>query len=147
MRRSSLVLVAVTLLAVVGTSFYSQGQPQNQPPRPRADETLAMWILIDGGKPTSLTWLHRQLQIRLQPDLSINRPGHVNHWWVPAESASVRSCQGNANLVTFSHQNGCWPHVDLQFSGLPGINVLSVVALSSVAPIPFLPQTSPIAIL
>ena len=46
MRRSSLVLVAVTLLAVVGTSFYSQGQPQNQPPRParsRADETLAMW--------------------------------------------------------------------------------------------------------
>jgi uncharacterized damage-inducible protein DinB len=45
MRRSSLVLVAVTLLAVVGTSFYSQGQ-QNQAPRPvrsRADETLEMW--------------------------------------------------------------------------------------------------------
>jgi len=43
------VLVAVTLLAVVGTSFYSQGQPQNQPPRParsRADETLAMWNSI-----------------------------------------------------------------------------------------------------
>ncbi len=49
MRRSSPVLVAVTLLAVVGTSFYSQGQPQNQPPRParsRADETLAMWNSI-----------------------------------------------------------------------------------------------------
>jgi hypothetical protein len=49
MRRSSLVLVAVTLLAVVGTSFYTQGQPQNQPPRParsRADETLAMWNSI-----------------------------------------------------------------------------------------------------
>ena len=49
MRRSSLVLVAVTLLAVVGTSFYSQGQPQNQPPRParsRADETLEMWNAI-----------------------------------------------------------------------------------------------------
>jgi hypothetical protein len=49
MRRSSLVLVAVTLLAVFGTSFYSQGQPQNQPPRParsRADETLAMWNSI-----------------------------------------------------------------------------------------------------
>jgi uncharacterized damage-inducible protein DinB len=49
MRRSSLVVVAVTLLAVVGTSFYSQGQPQNQPPRParsRADETLAMWNSI-----------------------------------------------------------------------------------------------------
>ena len=49
MRRSSLVLVAVTLLAVVGTSFYSQGQAQNQAPRParsRADETLAMWNSI-----------------------------------------------------------------------------------------------------
>jgi hypothetical protein len=49
MSRSSLVLVAVTLLAVVGISFYSQGQPQNQPPRParsRADETLAMWNCI-----------------------------------------------------------------------------------------------------
>jgi hypothetical protein len=42
-------VLAVTLLAVVGTSFYSQGQPQNQPPRParsRADETLAMWNSI-----------------------------------------------------------------------------------------------------
>jgi hypothetical protein len=49
MRRSSPVLGAVTLLAVVGTSFYSQGQPQNQPPCParsRADETLAMWKSI-----------------------------------------------------------------------------------------------------
>jgi uncharacterized damage-inducible protein DinB len=49
MRRSSLVIVAVTLLAVVGTSSYSQGQPQNQPSRParsRADETLAMWNSI-----------------------------------------------------------------------------------------------------
>ena len=48
MRRSSLLLVAVTLLAVVGTSFYSQGQ-QDQPPSParsRADETLAMWNSI-----------------------------------------------------------------------------------------------------
>jgi uncharacterized damage-inducible protein DinB len=46
MRRSSLVLVAVTVLAIVGTSFYSQGQAQNQAPRSarsRADETLAMW--------------------------------------------------------------------------------------------------------
>src|SRR5580698_10851210 len=49
MRRPSPVVVAVTLLAVVGTSFYSQGQPQNQPPRPvrsRADETLEMWNAI-----------------------------------------------------------------------------------------------------
>jgi uncharacterized damage-inducible protein DinB len=46
MKRSSLVLVAFTLLAVVGTSPYTQGQPQNQAPSParsRADETLAMW--------------------------------------------------------------------------------------------------------
>ena len=49
MNRSSLALVAVTLLAVVGTSLYSQSQPQNQTPSPvrsRADETLAMWNSI-----------------------------------------------------------------------------------------------------
>src|SRR5580700_7837833 len=49
MRRSSLMLVAVTLLAVVGTSFYSQGQAQSQAPRParsRADEMVAMWNSI-----------------------------------------------------------------------------------------------------
>jgi hypothetical protein len=41
--------VAVTLLAVIGTSFYSQGQAQKQAPTPvhsRADETLAMWNSI-----------------------------------------------------------------------------------------------------
>src|ERR1700738_416921 len=46
MRRSSLKLVAVTLLAAVGSSLYSQGQSQNQAPRParsRADETLDRW--------------------------------------------------------------------------------------------------------
>jgi len=46
MKRSSLALVAITLLAVVGTSLYSQGQSQNEAPRParsRADETLDMW--------------------------------------------------------------------------------------------------------
>ena len=49
MRRSSLALVAVTLIAVAGTSLYGQGQPQNQVPRPadsRADETLGMWNQI-----------------------------------------------------------------------------------------------------
>jgi uncharacterized damage-inducible protein DinB len=49
MKRSSLALVAVSLLAVVATSLYSQGQPQNQAPSParsRADETLAMWNSI-----------------------------------------------------------------------------------------------------
>jgi dienelactone hydrolase/uncharacterized damage-inducible protein DinB len=46
MKRSSLALVVVTLLAFLGTSLYGQGQPQNQAPRParsQADETLAMW--------------------------------------------------------------------------------------------------------
>ena len=49
MKRSSRALVAVTLLAIVGTSLYRQGQTQNQPPRParsRADETLEMWNAI-----------------------------------------------------------------------------------------------------
>jgi hypothetical protein len=50
MKRSVVALVAVTLLAVVGTNLYSQAQAQsqtqNQAPRPansRADETLEMW--------------------------------------------------------------------------------------------------------
>src|SRR3981081_2227361 len=45
-KRSGIALVAVILLAVVGTSLYSQGQSQNQAPRPaksRADETLDRW--------------------------------------------------------------------------------------------------------
>ena len=45
-RRSSLALAAVTLAAAFGTSLFSQGQPQNQAPRPalsRADETLEGW--------------------------------------------------------------------------------------------------------
>jgi uncharacterized damage-inducible protein DinB len=49
MSRSSLVRVAVTLFAFIGTSFYSQGQAQNEAPhaaRSRADETLAMWSSI-----------------------------------------------------------------------------------------------------
>ena len=39
-------MFAVSLLAVAGTSLYSQGEPQKQAPRPagsRADETLDMW--------------------------------------------------------------------------------------------------------
>jgi uncharacterized damage-inducible protein DinB len=46
MERSSLALLAVMLLAVVGTPLYGQGQSPNQAPRParsRADETLEMW--------------------------------------------------------------------------------------------------------
>jgi len=46
MTRSSLAVVGVILLAVVGTSLYSPCQSQNQAPRParsRTDETLDMW--------------------------------------------------------------------------------------------------------
>src|SRR5512142_1324602 len=46
---SGLALVVVTLLAAVETSSYSQGQTQNEAPRPvrsRADETLELWNLI-----------------------------------------------------------------------------------------------------
>ncbi len=49
MKRCSRPLVVVTLLVMVGTSLYSQGQAQNQPPSParsRADETLEMWNAI-----------------------------------------------------------------------------------------------------
>jgi len=46
MKRSSLALVAVALLAVAGTPLRGQGQTQNQTPRPmrsRAEETLQVW--------------------------------------------------------------------------------------------------------
>jgi len=46
MKRSSLVLVAVTLLAAAGMSLHSQAQTQNQPPSParsRSDEMLDRW--------------------------------------------------------------------------------------------------------
>ena len=49
MKRSSLAVFAVILLAVVGTSLYSPCQSQNQAPRParsRTDETLDMWNQI-----------------------------------------------------------------------------------------------------
>src|SRR3982074_394330 len=46
MKRSSLALVAVTLLAAIGMSLHSQVQTQNQPPSPsrsRSDEMLDRW--------------------------------------------------------------------------------------------------------
>jgi uncharacterized damage-inducible protein DinB len=49
MKRSSLALVAVTLLAAVGMSLHSQAQTQNQPPSParsRSDEMLDRWNYI-----------------------------------------------------------------------------------------------------
>src|SRR5271169_4343247 len=49
MKQFSRALVAVTLLVLVGTGLYGQGQTQNQPPSParsRADETLEMWNAI-----------------------------------------------------------------------------------------------------
>jgi uncharacterized damage-inducible protein DinB len=45
-KQSGLALVTVSLLAIIGTSLYSQSQPQNQAPTParfRADETLEWW--------------------------------------------------------------------------------------------------------
>jgi uncharacterized damage-inducible protein DinB len=42
MKRSSLALLAITLLAA-GTHLYGQGQPKNQAVRSRADETLEVW--------------------------------------------------------------------------------------------------------
>ena len=45
-RHSLPIFVVVALIAVAGTSLYSQGQSQNQTPRPavsRADETLEGW--------------------------------------------------------------------------------------------------------
>jgi len=45
-KRSSLALLALTLLAVVGPSLHTQAQSQNQGPqsaRSRADETLERW--------------------------------------------------------------------------------------------------------
>ena len=46
MNRSTLALVAVTLLAVAGINLYSQTQTQNQPPRPprsHSEEMLDRW--------------------------------------------------------------------------------------------------------
>jgi hypothetical protein len=46
MKRSSLALVAATLLAGVGMSLHSQAQTQNQPPSParsRSDEMVDRW--------------------------------------------------------------------------------------------------------
>jgi uncharacterized damage-inducible protein DinB len=46
MKRVSLALVAITVLALAATNLYSQVQSQNQTPRParsRTDETLDLW--------------------------------------------------------------------------------------------------------
>jgi uncharacterized damage-inducible protein DinB len=48
-KRSLFAVVVLTLLAAGGTSLYSQGQTQNQPPRParsRSDEMLDSWNAI-----------------------------------------------------------------------------------------------------
>ena len=60
-QRSGLARVAVTLLAVVGTSAYGQAQQQNpsaRPARSRAEETLDVWYEI-GNKlvHNSYTWM------------------------------------------------------------------------------------------
>jgi uncharacterized damage-inducible protein DinB len=46
MKRSSLAIFALTLIAVAGTNRYSQGHPRSQAPRParsRSDEMLERW--------------------------------------------------------------------------------------------------------
>jgi len=46
MKRSSIALLAVTLVSIVGMSLHSQAQTQNQPPSParsRSDEMLERW--------------------------------------------------------------------------------------------------------
>jgi len=60
-----------------------------------------------------LTRLHRQVHIRPQPALSMNGPSYVARRWAPPESLCVRSCEGNANLVAFSQEDGYRPHSDL----------------------------------
>src|SRR5258708_15588039 len=45
-KRSGVTLFLVTILALVGTSSYGQGQSKNESPHParsRADETLDLW--------------------------------------------------------------------------------------------------------
>jgi len=49
MKGTSRRLVAITLLAIAGTTLYGQAQTQTQPPAParsRAEETLEMWNAI-----------------------------------------------------------------------------------------------------
>ncbi len=49
MKRTSLAIVGVALLAVAGTNLYGQGQSQSQVPRParsRAEETVDVWNAI-----------------------------------------------------------------------------------------------------
>ena len=72
MKRSSLALIAVTLLAVVGSSPCSHGQSQNQAPRPahsRADETLDLWNEI-GNKLIAMVrdFPEDECDFRLQKD-------------------------------------------------------------------------------
>jgi hypothetical protein len=72
MRRVSFVLVAVTLLAVVGTSFYTRGRAQSQAPLParsRAEETLGMWNSI-GNKLIAMAkdFPEEKYDFRLQKD-------------------------------------------------------------------------------
>ena len=43
MKRSALVRVALTLLAVAGTGVSGQDQPKSQAPRSRTEETLEWW--------------------------------------------------------------------------------------------------------
>jgi uncharacterized damage-inducible protein DinB len=72
LKRSGRALVAVTLLAAVGTSRYSRAQTQNQAPRSarsQADETLEMWNEI-GNKLVAMAqdFPEDKYDFRLQKD-------------------------------------------------------------------------------
>jgi uncharacterized damage-inducible protein DinB len=71
-KRGGLALAAVILLALAGTCLGSQGQTQNQAPRParsRTDETLDMWNEI-GNKLVAMArdFLEDKYEFKLQKD-------------------------------------------------------------------------------
>ena len=75
MKRSSLALVAVTLLAAFGTSLHSQAQTQNKAPSParsRSDEMLDRWNDI-GNKLVAMAkdFPEDKYDFRLQKDQRI----------------------------------------------------------------------------
>ncbi len=67
-----------------------------------------------------LTLTHRYLQIRRQTALSIDGPSDITYSGITGESISIRTGEGNANLMPFSQEDRCRPHTDLQLGWLVG---------------------------
>lgn len=72
MKRYSLALVALAVLATTGTSLYSQGQSQNQTAKPahsRTEETLAVWNDI-GNRLVAMAqdWPEDKYDFKVQKD-------------------------------------------------------------------------------